>query len=177
MPETTQEASALTPEHQQRTHATITAGDILRRRGAAKGFATPGEAEPGLMEEIVDLANYIVTGEHPREFEARTSPVRVIHGLPLPPGDYDVTPRPVKDTPQAEEAPVSPAIIRDMLLVVQASFDAEMPTVEDIQSWDQQTRKQVVLWASAVHLRASDNDVEIPRVPNVLRYSSDIDFD
>lgn len=38
-----------------------------------------------------------------------------------------------------------------------------------IAEWDGDTRRKVVAWASAVHLRASGNDVEIPAIPDVLK--------
>lgn len=72
--------------------------------------------------------------------------------------------------PSAQPEPPNAGVIYDLLLLVEDEFTAPNPTVEEIQwQWSEEDRRKVTEWASAVHLVASDNDVEIPEMPEVLR--------
>ena len=53
--------------------------------------------------------------------------------------------------------------IQDLLQLV-----GTVRTIEQIESWSPEDRTAVIKWASAVHLDASDNDVEIPPKPACL---------
>lgn len=57
----TQEPHSLTPEQRQRASAVVVAGDVLRGRGPGKPLAA-GSSEPADVADIVDLAEYIATG-------------------------------------------------------------------------------------------------------------------
>lgn len=63
MSEETQEHPFLTAEQQQRTYAAQAAGNILRGQSAGSGPLTPRGSEPAKFEHIVELADYIVTGD------------------------------------------------------------------------------------------------------------------
>lgn len=67
-----------------------------------------------------------------------------------------------------EEPVLLPETVRDFLLLVEAEFPGETPSEETIATWAPEVQSDVVDWASAVHLVASDNDVEIPPMPAVL---------
>lgn len=67
-----------------------------------------------------------------------------------------------------EEAVVNSEALHDLLSLVEADFPADNPTVEEIDGWDEPTREIVRDWASAVYLQASDHDVEVPPLPEVL---------
>ena len=58
---------------------------------------------------------------------------------------------------------------RDFLLLVKGEIPlGRVPSHDEISSWSSTTRGLVADWAVAVHLVASDNDVEIPAIPDVL---------
>lgn len=56
-----------------------------------------------------------------------------------------------------------------LLLMVEDEFPAPLPTGQEVSQWDPVTRSSVAAWAFAVHLVASDNDVHVPPLPEVLR--------
>ena len=58
---------------------------------------------------------------------------------------------------------IQPEVLRDLLLLVQ-----EDVTVETIEGWTEPQRAAVRAWAGALHLRASDNDVDVPARPAFL---------
>lgn len=62
MTQETQEDRAMTQEQRQRAEAALTAGQILRVTEASKGPLVGRGDKPGTMDDIVDLTNYIVTG-------------------------------------------------------------------------------------------------------------------
>jgi hypothetical protein len=76
-----------------------------------------------------------------------------------------------EDTPEPAEGDSGPRwpvkTVLDLLSLVQDEFPANVGP-EEVRGWDQATRQQVLDWATAVHLVASDNDVEIPPMPKVL---------
>jgi hypothetical protein len=80
------------------------------------------------------------------------------HERPVPKPDLEVV---VDD-------PFPPTVIRDMLLLVKDSMPRLLPFLAEIEGWLPHEREEVGMWASAVHLRASDNPVEIPELPEVL---------
>ena len=45
----------------------------------------------------------------------------------------------------------------------------DAPPIEVIKSWPRKVRKEVEKWAIMIHLDASDNDVEIPNIPSVIK--------
>lgn len=57
----TQESPVLTTEQQQRTHAVMTASQVLRDR--TPGGMLVGETRNAKFPDIVELADYIVTGD------------------------------------------------------------------------------------------------------------------
>lgn len=63
---------------------------------------------------------------------------------------------------------LSPQTVSNLLSLV---HEGQRPVTDDeIESWGQDTRKQVSDWASAVHLNASDHTgVAVPAMPSVLR--------
>ncbi len=62
MSDETQEGSVLNTDQQQRTHAAITAGEILRGAAPSGALSNSGRV-PGDVKDIVDLANWLVTGD------------------------------------------------------------------------------------------------------------------
>lgn len=68
----------------------------------------------------------------------------------------------------AEPTP-SAQVVHDLLSLVSEEFPVPMPTVDQVEAWTDEERRDVAAWAGAVHLSASDNDdVEIPRRPEIL---------
>lgn len=62
-----------------------------------------------------------------------------------------------------------PQLVHDLLLLVKDSMRRPMPFLSEIKTWNGAEREAVGMWASAVHLRASDNDdVRLPELPAVL---------
>lgn len=43
------------------------------------------------------------------------------------------------------------------------------PSIDQIRTWSEDDIKAVDKWASCIHLSASDNDVEVPQKPQVIR--------
>lgn len=82
---------------------------------------------------------------------------------------------PVEDvSDDADDAPAAtPEIVHNMLLLVSEEFPRLMPSIEEIRGWDQVTLELVADWASSVHLRASDHEIEIPDLPAVLTTRED----
>lgn len=65
---------------------------------------------------------------------------------------------------EREEEPIAPAVLGDLLLLVDVG-----PPLADIEAWTDEQRDQAMRWASATHLSASDNDdVEVPPRPEFL---------
>lgn len=64
---------------------------------------------------------------------------------------------------------LAPVTVRDLLMMVEDEFEQDLPTVDLIAQWPEEVRYEVQQWATAVHLVASDNDMEIPQMPEVLR--------
>jgi hypothetical protein len=62
---------------------------------------------------------------------------------------------------QAED--LKPAAVRDLLLLV-----GETVPLERVYKWSWKDRQEVTEWACAVHLSASDNDVDVPERPTFL---------
>ena len=83
MPEETQEATVLNTVQQQRTHATMTAAQVLRGKGVGGPLSQRSES-PGAVNDIVELANYIVTGD---TYTTQTGRVEVPEIGLLPPFD------------------------------------------------------------------------------------------
>lgn len=64
---------------------------------------------------------------------------------------------------------VQPEALRDLLLLVDSEYPADLPSIETIEGWTEPVREAVAAWAGAIYLRASDNnEVEIPEMPEVL---------
>jgi hypothetical protein len=59
--------------------------------------------------------------------------------------------------------PTDPGVLSDLLSLVGVSASSAR-----VLSWDSQQRQRAAEWASAVHLSASDNDVEVPPRPSFL---------
>lgn len=51
-------------------------------------------------------------------------------------------------------------IIRDILLIASCRV-----TLKEIESWSPERKEKIVKWAAACHLRASDNNVRVPKRP------------
>lgn len=69
---------------------------------------------------------------------------------------------PPRDAPKA-------SVVRDLLLLVQDEYPRSDVYMQEVLTWDAATRRDVVEWASAVHLVASDNEgIVIPPMPGVL---------
>ena len=66
-----------------------------------------------------------------------------------------------QDSPQERDN----EILQDLLLLV---LPQQVP-LSIIKGWDDATAEAVTEWAGSVHFAASDNDVEIPHMPDVLR--------
>lgn len=65
-----------------------------------------------------------------------------------------------------DEPAIDPETLSNLLALV--LDPSELPTLAAIDGWSEPVRKEVATWAGAVHLDASDNDVEIPPRPEVL---------
>lgn len=67
-----------------------------------------------------------------------------------------------------------PSVTRDLiLLLIDIPRDVDAPAfaaalLERVSIWTPETRDAVEEWCAAAHLRASDNDVEMPRQPEHL---------
>lgn len=59
--------------------------------------------------------------------------------------------------------------INTLLLLVEDEFEGEVPSVNEITTWTEEQREKTAQWAGAVHLRASDNNVDIPDKPDILK--------
>jgi hypothetical protein len=62
-----------------------------------------------------------------------------------------------------ECAPCPPDVLRNLLLLVGVTVSEDQ-----VDSWTLEERAEVERWASAVHLDASDNEVQVPPRPAVL---------
>lgn len=73
--------------------------------------------------------------------------------------------------PERQDGPplLAPISVQDLLSMVEDEFPQNLPSVDDIAQWPEEVRYAVQEWATAVHLVASDNDMEIPEMPEVLR--------
>lgn len=61
------------------------------------------------------------------------------------------------------------SIVCDLLSLVSDEFPRKIG-LREVLNWDGSTRREVVEWATSVHLVASDNeDVVIPAMPDVLK--------
>lgn len=58
----------------------------------------------------------------------------------------------------------TPEEVRDLLMLV----TTKVPPLDRVESWTDLERAEAARWAAATHLRASDNPVRIPPVPNVM---------
>jgi hypothetical protein len=67
------------------------------------------------------------------------------------------------------EPMLPPVSLQHLLALVEQEFPQDMPSVDSIAQWPEEIRYEVQKWATAVHLVASDNDMEIPQMPEVLR--------
>lgn len=56
----------------------------------------------------------------------------------------------------------------ELWLYFQDVNEKSTPPVNEIMKWDSDTKVEVIQWASAVHVEASDNIVEVPEVPKVI---------
>lgn len=68
-----------------------------------------------------------------------------------------------------EDKAPTPQVVADLLSLV-----GETVTAEQAATWPQVWRDEAAAWAFAVHLDASDNDVEVPPKPTFLRHSSPV---
>lgn len=70
-----------------------------------------------------------------------------------------------KDSPTdiSEEIAVYGSTVRDALLLINIAVP-----YSKIEKWGNATKKEVISWAVAVHLAASDNNVKIPPKPEIL---------
>lgn len=65
---------------------------------------------------------------------------------------------------EATEDGMMPAhVLRDLLLLVAVTVDEET-----VESWTPEQRKQAADWAGAMHIQASDNDIDVPPRPTFL---------
>lgn len=62
MSEEMQETTCLTQEQQQRTHAVMTASSVLRGRTSGQRPLVAGGDIPGDVDDLINLAEYIVSG-------------------------------------------------------------------------------------------------------------------
>lgn len=178
MPEETQEPTALTTEQQQRTHAVMTAAEVLRPRPVRTAIIGAGESVASLScvdwTEVVRLADYIVRG-----VSEPTTPMFIAMGWGQnheePDADDDGTDEDESET----DGDVGLRLVADMLSLVHDEVPGGMVfSLVSINDWTPAMRVNVVKWAGAVHMRASDNDVEIPPAPSVLhRYDCAQDLD
>jgi hypothetical protein len=83
----------------------------------------------------------------------------------------ELTPPPI-ETLEAKEEPVDPEVLFDLLTLVWNEFPVSVALVT-VEGWSERTRREVAEWVSAVHLCASDNDVDIPPRPRVLEGESE----
>jgi hypothetical protein len=66
------------------------------------------------------------------------------------------------DAPEGDEDN-SPETTTAILSLVLPASPEEL--LEDVRPWSEEERKSAIVWASAVHLRASDNIVKVPDEP------------
>lgn len=171
----------LTNEQAQRNYAVITAADTLKTQGKTAPLAI-GDRQPGKVADIVDLADYIVTGrtytvnQNRRDLEDFPPIVGhglFGHGMLIPIDDIDQIPDFLRNVMQrdseAEHPDLSPEALHDLLMLVEGEFETTVPSADWIRSkWPIEVQRQVAIWASAVHYAASDNDVAVPPIPDVL---------
>lgn len=83
----------------------------------------------------------------------------------------ELTPKDVKSEGEASpETDVPPRhVIYNILSLVEDEFPANLDDLGDVvDTWDDETKRAVVHWATMVHLEASDNIVTVPEMPSVL---------
>lgn len=121
-----------------------------------------------VMHDGRPRAAVCVVGET-EEGELFVSPIALLmdaslfEGMHAPPGGVRVPPVVQKDDD------VEPDTVILLLTLVDDEFDVALDDLS-VGSWSQSTLREVRDWATAVHLRASDNDdVVIPPMPEVLR--------
>jgi hypothetical protein len=145
--------------------------------------------QPVLMELSEVEPDLIVhsNGSAELKLKAKTKPRAHVCGqMPLPVNRNGTTDQmtafdPTGDSPdvvddeqlalgagESDGAP-PPAVVHDLLLLIKDALPGTMPSLAAIEAWDDDTRAEVVRWAGAIHLHASDHDdVEIPPTPGVL---------
>jgi len=64
----------MNPEQQARNEAVKTAGQVLATKTTSGSFGAAGGSEPGLVDEVILLAEYIVTGQAEVETLVDTAP-------------------------------------------------------------------------------------------------------
>lgn len=98
--------------------------------------------------------------------KAADLPFPVLLGTELVGQPVDV----IEPTPEPDPD-VSEGHVYDWLMMVKDEIPGKrVPPGSEILKWDQPTRREVMRWAVAIHLVASDNDdVVIPPMPAVLQ--------
>lgn len=69
----------------------------------------------------------------------------------------------------AQEASARQAESDSIALKSLLELVGKVAPIEAIRAWSDEERKQAEAWASAVHLKASDNDIEVPMMPECVR--------
>jgi hypothetical protein len=171
MSEETQEQSVLTTQQQQRTHAAMTAARVLRPSPAKVSLIGSGETPLSYVDyrEIIELADYIATGytysDKVIREERENNPLFMLLGAIAREPDEE----PGEPTTGPIKGDVGVRVVFDLLTLVEGEIpNRAVPPLAVISGWTGEQRVAVADWAGAVHLRASDNDVEIPTPPSVL---------
>ncbi len=76
---------------------------------------------------------------------------------------YRIRAKKQDDRPSEGMGPIDASTLHDLLLLA----DVEVP-IEEIATWSAAQRQDAEGWAGALHLKASDNDVEVPPCPFVV---------
>lgn len=63
----------------------------------------------------------------------------------------------------------TPQIVFDMIGLAAANLLRERPSLDEVAGWSRDQRKDAGVWAASVHLSASDNAIDVPPLPEVLR--------
>lgn len=178
MTQETQEAHPLTAEMRSRAEAIRIAGEVLQGSEPSKSPFTIRGTNPGEPYEIINMAEYIVSGvtyaesaafrERMQNPEVHVLSLSDIFGGLLNSMATKVGDDGGEDDADEFEMP-SNEVIHDLLSLVSSEIDPSYAwNLSAIEDWSTDTRRKVVEWARAVHLRASDNDVDVPDRPGVL---------